>query len=196
MIEGLNGPLLWTVQTAMAIEAWRSENGRFVGGWLNAVSEIEALSALANYSWEHPEDPFPKFAADARFDGEDLGHPLLSEERCVRNSVTLTPPLQLLVVSGSNMSGKSTLLRAVGINAVLALGAQTYEQQGGKTHKNCASRACGQPRFSGCGEEIKAVRSKRAGGTEYLAIRLAALWGNAGRLNPGRSRGCRSVGVQ
>jgi hypothetical protein len=135
MIKGLNGPLLWTVQTAMAIEAWRSENGRFVGGWLNAVSEIEALSALANYSWEHPEDPFPKFAADARFDGEDLGHPLLSEERCVRNSVTLTPPLQLLVVSGSNMSGKSTLLRAVGINAVLALGAQTYEQQGGKLTK-------------------------------------------------------------
>ena len=51
MIKGLDGPLLWTVQTAMAIEAWRSANGRFVGGWLDAVSEIEALSALANYSW-------------------------------------------------------------------------------------------------------------------------------------------------
>ncbi len=121
MIKGLDGPLLWTVQTAMAIEAWRSESGRFVEGWLDAVSEIEALSALANYSWEHPADPFPEFAKDARFDGDELGHPLLAEERCVRNSVTLTPPLQLLVVSGSNMSGKSTLLRAVGINAVLAL---------------------------------------------------------------------------
>ena len=121
MIKGLDGPLLWTVQTAMAIEAWRSANGRFVGGWLDAVSEIEALSALANYSWEHPDDPFPTFAAEARFDGEELGHPLLADERCVCNGVTLTPPLQLLVVSGSNMSGKSTLLRAVGINAVLAL---------------------------------------------------------------------------
>jgi len=121
MIKGLDGPLLWTVQTAMAIEAWRSESGRFVEGWLDAVSEIEALSALANYWWEHPDDPFPEFVEDARFDGDELGHPLLAEERCVRNSVSLKPPLQLLVVSGSNMSGKSTLLRAVGINAVLAL---------------------------------------------------------------------------
>jgi hypothetical protein len=121
MIKGLDGPLLWTAQTAMAIEAWRSESGRFVAGWLDAVSEIEALSALANYSWEHPADPFPEFIEEAQFDGAELGHPLLAEERCVRNSVSLTPPLQLLVVSGSNMSGKSTLLRAVGINAVLAL---------------------------------------------------------------------------
>jgi hypothetical protein len=121
MIKGLDGPLLWTAQTAMAIEAWRSESGRFVAGWLDAVSEIEALSALANYSWEHPDDPFPEFVPEAQFDGDGLGHPLLAEERCVRNSVSLTPPLQLLVVSGSNMSGKSTLLRAVGINAVLAL---------------------------------------------------------------------------
>jgi hypothetical protein len=121
LIKALDGPLLWTVQTAMAIEAWRSENGRFIQGWLHAVSEIEALSALANYSWEHPADPFPDFLEPATFDGEDLGHPLLSEERCVRNSVSLTAPVQLLVVSGSNMSGKSTLLRAVGINAVLAL---------------------------------------------------------------------------
>jgi hypothetical protein len=121
MIKGLDGPLLWTVQTAMAIEAWRSESGGFVEAWLDAVSEIEALSALANYSWEHPEDPFPEFVPGACLDGEELGHPLLAEERCVRNSVSLTPPLLLMVVSGSNMSGKSTLLRAVGINAVLAL---------------------------------------------------------------------------
>jgi hypothetical protein len=121
LIKALDGPLLWTVQTAMAIEAWRSENGRFVRGWIDAVSEIEVLSAFANYSWEHPADPFPEFADGARFEGEELGHPLLAEERCVRNSLTLIPPVQLLVVSGSNMSGKSTLLRAVGINAVLAL---------------------------------------------------------------------------
>ena len=121
LVKAVDGPLLWTVQTAMAIETWRSDNGRFIGGWLDAVSEIEALSAFANYAWEHPDDPFPQFAEGPRFDCDDLGHPLLAEERCVRNSVTLTPPLQLLVVSGSNMSGKSTLLRAVGINAVLAL---------------------------------------------------------------------------
>jgi DNA mismatch repair ATPase MutS len=109
------------VQTALAIESWRAENGRHVAGWLDAVAEMEALSSLANYSWEHPDDPFPEFSAEPVFDGEKFGHPLIADEKCVRNSLSLTPPVQLLVVSGSNMSGKSTLLRAVGINAALAL---------------------------------------------------------------------------
>jgi DNA mismatch repair ATPase MutS len=121
IVRALDGPLMWTIQIAMAIEAWRAENGALIPGWLDAVSEIEALSSLANYAWEHPGDPLPEFAPGAVFDAEDLGHPLLAEERCVRNSVALVAPRQLLVVSGSNMSGKSTLLRAAGVNAVLAL---------------------------------------------------------------------------
>jgi MutS domain V len=121
IVRTLDGPLMWTVQIAMAIEAWRAENGSLIPGWLDAVSEIEALSCLANYAWEHPADPIPEFAEGAVFDAEDLGHPLVAEERCVRNSVALVAPRQLLVVSGSNMSGKSTLLRAVGVNTVLAL---------------------------------------------------------------------------
>jgi hypothetical protein len=117
------GPLLlWTTQLGMAVEAWRAENGPHVAAWLNAVSEIEALSSLANYAWEHPSDPFPEFAEQGCiFDGDELGHPLLAEDRLVRNSVSLAPPLRLLIVSGSNMSGKSTLLRTIGVNAVLAL---------------------------------------------------------------------------
>lgn len=121
------GPLLlWTTQLGMAIEAWRAENGPAVAGWLDAVSEIEALSSLANYAWEHPTDPFPQFSDGPVFDGpvfdgEEMGHPLLPAERCVRNSVKLSPPLRLFVVSGSNMSGKSTLLRTIGVNTVLAL---------------------------------------------------------------------------
>ncbi len=116
------GPfVLWTTQLGMAIECWRAENGAQVAGWLTAVSEIEALSSLAGYAWEHPADPFPEFAAEACFEAEELGHPLLAEDRCVRNSVALAPPVRLLIVSGSNMSGKSTLLRAIGVNTVLAL---------------------------------------------------------------------------
>jgi hypothetical protein len=117
------GPLiLWTTQVGMAIEAWRAVNGPHIAGWLDAVSEIEALSSLANYAWENPGDPFPRFADSAMplFDGEEMGHPLLPDAQCVRNSVQLCAPLQLLVVSGSNMSGKSTLLRTIGVNAVLA----------------------------------------------------------------------------
>ena len=118
------GPLLmWTPQVAMAIEAWRAANGRFISAWLDAVSEMEALSSLANYAWEHPADPFPQFEEGARvFDGEELAHPLIAAERVVTNSVRLsTERTRVLVVSGSNMSGKSTLLRTVGVNAVLAL---------------------------------------------------------------------------
>jgi hypothetical protein len=119
------GPLLlWTTQVGMAIESWRAENGSLVAAWLDAVSEMEALSSFANYAWERPNDPFPQFVengSEPLLDAEDLGHPLLSEAHCVRNSVKLTAPLRLLVVSGSNMSGKSTLLRAIGVNTVLAL---------------------------------------------------------------------------
>ncbi len=119
------GPLLlWTTQVGMAIESWRAENGAHVAGWLDAVSEMEALSSLGNYAWEHPSDPFPQFAQGGVapfFEGEDVGHPLLSDAQCVRNSVTLAAPLRLMVVSGSNMSGKSTLLRAIGVNMALAL---------------------------------------------------------------------------
>jgi DNA mismatch repair ATPase MutS len=119
------GPLLlWTTQVGMAIESWRAENGSHVAGWLDAVSEMEALSSLANYAWEHADDPFPQFTEAGSgpfFDGEDMGHPLLADAHCVRNGVRIAAPLRLLVVSGSNMSGKSTLLRAIGVNTVLAL---------------------------------------------------------------------------
>jgi len=79
------------------------------------------LSALAGYAYEHPGDPFPELSQDTCFDGEALGHPLIPEARCVRNDLHLGGALCLLIVSGSNMSGKSTLLRTVGTNAVLAL---------------------------------------------------------------------------
>ena len=118
------GPLLlWTPQTMMAIEAWRAANGRFIPGWLDALSEIEALSALANYAWEHPSDPFPQFEEGTSvFDGEEMTHPLIPSERAVPNSVRLSAErTRVLVVSGSNMSGKSTLLRTIGVNTVLAL---------------------------------------------------------------------------
>ncbi|HLY17384.1 MAG TPA: hypothetical protein VKR61_09170, partial [Bryobacteraceae bacterium] len=116
------GPLmLWTEQLAFAIEAWRRLSGPELGRWLAAVGEMEALCALAAYSWEHPVDVFPEFATEADcFDGEDLAHPLIDEARVVRNSVRLGGDLRVLIVSGSNMSGKSTLLRTVGINVVLA----------------------------------------------------------------------------
>ncbi len=116
--------LLWGTHVAWAIEAWRARHGRHIRGWLDAVAEFEALSSLSAFKYEHPGDPFPVIAVDdtasAMFDGADLGHPLIPAARCVRNDVRLDGDHRLLVISGSNMSGKSTLLRTVGINAVLA----------------------------------------------------------------------------
>jgi DNA mismatch repair ATPase MutS len=116
------GPLLlWDLHLVYAIERWRRASGPAVRRWLVAVGEMEALSSLAGYHYEHPDDVFPDLNAGTPcFDGEGLGHPLLSEAVTVRNDVRLADELRVLVVSGSNMSGKSTLLRTVGVNAVLA----------------------------------------------------------------------------
>src|SRR5512140_2472731 len=109
---------LWTVQVAFAIEGWRRKSGPHLREWLAAVGEMEALLSVAGYSYEHPADPFPEFTEESPcFDGEQLGHPLIPETRSVRNDVRLDGGLRVLVVSGSNMSGKSTLLRTVGTNA-------------------------------------------------------------------------------
>ena len=111
---------LWDVHCAFAIEAWRARHGAALGGWLAAVGQLEALGSLAGYAWEQPDDVYPDIVeGEARFEASGLGHPLMT--RCVRNDVTLGAATRVLIVSGSNMSGKSTLLRAVGVNAVLAL---------------------------------------------------------------------------
>jgi MutS domain V/MutS domain III len=128
--------LMWTLHFGLAIEAWRLKAGERIPPWLEAIGEFEALCALAGYAYEHPDDPFPTLldlVDGPLFDGEDLGHPLLPDDVCVRNSVRLggeprddeSDPCgrgaRALIISGSNMSGKSTLLRTVGVNAVLAL---------------------------------------------------------------------------
>ena len=113
--------LLWTTQLSLAVEAWRRRNGTAVGGWITSLGECEALTSLATFSFEHPSYPFPEVAAGgAAFEAAGLAHPLLPQDHAVANDVRLGGELRALVVSGSNMSGKSTLLRAVGVNAVLA----------------------------------------------------------------------------
>ena len=114
--------VFWASQITFAVEAWRSRCGLKAVPWLNAAGEFEALCALSGYAYEHPDDPFPEIVERGPvFEGEELKHPLVPAAQCIPNSVNLGGSLQMLVVSGSNMSGKSTLLRTVGINAVLAL---------------------------------------------------------------------------
>lgn len=114
--------LFWDVHAAALIERWRRKHGSQLEGWFDALGEAEALSALATYAYEHPEDVWPELVeGPIAFDAEALGHPLLPADRCVRNDVGLDGPSRVLLVTGSNMSGKSTLLRAVGLTAVMSL---------------------------------------------------------------------------
>jgi ABC-type multidrug transport system fused ATPase/permease subunit len=114
--------LLAGTQLYMAIERWRQKHGQSLRLWLAAWAEFEALNALAAYGYENPENTFPELAGGPGcFQACDLGHPLLPHNSCVNNDVELiTPESPFYIVSGSNMSGKSTLLRAIGLNAVLA----------------------------------------------------------------------------
>ncbi len=122
IVRVFDAPLLYSVQLASAAQAWRRKYGASLPQWLQSLSQLEALQSLATYSFEHPGDPFPELAEGAPcFEATALGHPLIPESVCVRNDVSLGGEARLLLLSGSNMSGKSTLLRSVGINAVLAM---------------------------------------------------------------------------
>jgi hypothetical protein len=113
--------VFWSLQSTLAVEAWRKKFGPAIGPWLAALGEIEALSDLAGYAYEHPQDVFPEFTDEAPlFDAEGLAHPLIPENRAIRNDVILASDLRLIIISGPNMAGKSTFIRSVGINAVLA----------------------------------------------------------------------------
>ncbi len=114
------------VHLVQAIEAWRSRYGPEIPKWLHAVGDVEAVLSLAGHAYERPTDIFPEIIEGGpEFSARAIGHPLLPDERCVRNDITFGTDVKLMMVSGSNMSGKSTLLRSIGTNAVMALAGGT-----------------------------------------------------------------------
>ena len=121
IVRSINPLVLWTLQWTCAVEAWRRQTGPALRRWLATVGEFEALCSLAGYAYEHPADVFPEFTETSPcFEAEGLAHPLLSDRDAVRNDLRLTGDLRVVMISGPNMAGKSTFVRAVGINAVLA----------------------------------------------------------------------------
>jgi hypothetical protein len=116
---------LWDLHVWWALERWRRRHGGHVRGWLEAIGRIEALGALAALAHDHPDWTFPRIEAAAtagqvRIEATGLGHALLPDATRVTNDLSIGPKGRFLLVTGSNMSGKSTLLRAVGVNVVLA----------------------------------------------------------------------------
>ncbi|MHC5212551.1 MAG: MutS-related protein, partial [Planctomycetota bacterium] len=154
------------VHRACRIEAWRCRVGPSLPEWLRVAGEFEALCSLAAYAYEHPDHAFPQIVeAGARFDADQLGHPLIPAARCVRNDVRFDDERPLILLTGSNMSGKSTLLRAVGVNAVLAMAGAPV----------CASRLA-MTSFS-VGASIRIQDSLREGASRFYAeiLRLRAI---------------------
>lgn len=113
--------VLYSVQLALVVQGWRKMHGEQLRPWLRAFGDLEALLALSAYHFERPEDPFPELTDRTVLQARGLGHPLLTRAQCVRNDVSLDGQRQLLIISGSNMSGKSTLLRATGVACVMAM---------------------------------------------------------------------------
>ena len=120
---------LWDIHVLVRLERWKAKHGAALRGWMIALGRTDALSALAGLAHAHPDWAFPEIAdgqpggspsGPPRLEARALGHPLLAPESTVHNDVSLGPPGSLLLVTGSNMSGKSTLLRAIGANVILA----------------------------------------------------------------------------
>ncbi len=114
--------LLWDLQVYVAIYAWHHQSGERLASWFQMLGEVEATSALASVSFEQPTWVYPEVgvSSEDRLTSAGLGHPLLPDESRVVNDVTIGPSGSMLLITGSNMGGKSTLLRAVGLNVVLA----------------------------------------------------------------------------
>jgi hypothetical protein len=170
---------LWGAQVAFAIERWRRVSGPHLSAWLEGVGELEALCSLAGYAYERPHDPFPEVVdAGACFEADALAHPLIPASRSVANDVALGASHQMLLVSGSNMSGKSTLLRTVGTNAVLALAGAPVRAVRlrlsplavGATLRVQDSLAAGQSRFFAEITRVRAVVALTAGPLPVLFL--------------------------
>ena len=124
---------LWDFHVLSVIEAWQQRDGHHARQWFDALAELEALASLSAIAHDNPTWVFPRVGDDqTTFAARQLGHPLLRDELRVANDVQIGPAKTFLLVSGSNMSGKSTLLRSVGVNVLLA-------QAGSPT---CALRSC------------------------------------------------------
>lgn len=124
----LEALLLWSFHVLRRIERWQVRCGGEARRWLTALGEIEALASLAELRFDNPDWAFPETSAPetgvaggvAKIEARELAHPLLPPSTRVANDLDLGPPGTFVLVTGSNMSGKSTLLRALGLNAVLA----------------------------------------------------------------------------
>lgn len=118
----LNGLFLFNLHMLTAVEKWKVKYREVIPRWYEIIGEFDALASLANFSCNNPDYIFPETVEDQfRFEASNMGHPLIPKAECVTNSIAISGWKQYCIVTGANMSGKSTFLRTVGINYVLAM---------------------------------------------------------------------------
>lgn len=118
----LNGLFLFNIHMLFAVAKWKSRYREVIPRWFRIIGEFDAMSSLANFSCNNPHYTFPEpVVGQFRFEAKGLGHPLISKDECVTNDITISDWKQYCIVTGANMSGKSTFLRSVGTNYVLAM---------------------------------------------------------------------------
>lgn len=117
----LEGSMFFQLRQMIRIEAWKDRYGKYLSGWLEAVGEIDALCSLGTFAYNHPDYKFAEIT-DTPFcyDAEEPGHPLMPEEQCVKNNALIPSRPYFLIITGANMAGKSTYLRTIGVNYLLA----------------------------------------------------------------------------
>lgn len=116
----LNPLFLWTTRYALNIAHWMKQHGNDTDTWFGVLAEADALISMATFAVNHPDYTFPEVAASTCFRGEALGHPLIPQDRCVKNDIDIARKPYFMIVTGANMAGKSTYLRTVGVNHLLA----------------------------------------------------------------------------
>ena len=117
----LNALLLWDVQMAILLEHWKSKYGNHVEPWFDAIAEMEMLASLSTIRHDNPDWRYAEFSSNALCcKGENMGHPLIDNNKRIRNAIELGAAGSVIIITGSNMSGKTTLLRTIGVNLVLA----------------------------------------------------------------------------
>ena len=118
----MNGLFMFNIHVLIAVERWRGKYRSLVPGWFAVLAELDAMASLGTFAFNHPHYTCPEPVMDGfQFIAEDMGHPLIPSETCVTNSLEIIGWNQFLIITGANMSGKSTFLRTVGANLLLAM---------------------------------------------------------------------------
>lgn len=117
----VNSLLLYDLQCVYRLEKWKNENAENLKTWIDVISETDVLCSLGTFAFNHSHFCYPTVSTEQKIEADELGHPLLNSQECVTNTLTFGPEKNILVITGANMAGKSTFLRTLGVNVVLAL---------------------------------------------------------------------------